>query len=185
LRVSSDLIYLYFAIDDHTDPEPEHIVRQWVDVMKDALLHPEKPRPEGEVFLGQLTKESVSDCSTLLLLLELLTLHDYVHRFIERAAKVATPKSLEHFKESFAEYLEANVVHAQHRDRDIVQTVEEYLGPIRRNDVGARSIFFSGEIALNVPDEAYYHPIIKELQDLSLDMVTIDNVRSSFHYLVR
>jgi hypothetical protein len=59
LRIGSDLIYLYFLIDDQTDVESVPVVRELVDIMIDALNNPDKPRPEGEAILGRMIKESV------------------------------------------------------------------------------------------------------------------------------
>src|SRR4051812_17193756 len=35
-----------------------------------------------------------------------------------------------------------------------------------------------GELPLNIPDEAFYHHVMKEMQELLIDMLIIDNVRS-------
>ena len=54
---------------------------------------------------------------------------------------------------------------------------------MRRFNVGNRAMFF-GEMGLNIPDEAFYHPVIKEMQGLTCDLVTLDNV-SSNRFLTR
>jgi len=48
---------LFFIVDEYTDVEPEPVVRSMVDVVIDALNHPHKPRPEGEIILGIIAKE--------------------------------------------------------------------------------------------------------------------------------
>ena len=53
--------------------------------------------------------------------------------------------------------------------------MESYLN-IRRLDVGVRQTFMPGELHLSLPDEAYYHPVIKELENLVVDLVILDNV---------
>jgi len=50
---------LFFIVDEYTDVEPEPVVRSMVDVVIDALNHPHKPRPEGEIILGIIAKEYV------------------------------------------------------------------------------------------------------------------------------
>lgn len=97
--------------------------------------------------------------------------------------KIATPSAARHFFEAFTKYLETNVDHAQDRENDIVTPLEGYL-EMRRPNIGGRSLFFVGEIGLNIPDEAYYHPVIKEMQGHILDLITIDNV-SSYGLLTR
>jgi len=60
LRIGSDMLYLYMAIDDQTDAESVPVVRELVDIMIDALNNPDKPRPEGEAVLGRMVKEWVT-----------------------------------------------------------------------------------------------------------------------------
>ena len=59
-------------------------------------------------------------------------------------------------------------------------TIETYLGHTRRSDVGSTSLFVVGELPLHIPDEVVYHPVIREMQELTLDMIIIDNVRLFF-----
>jgi len=99
----------------------------------------------------------------------------FICRFCERAFKIATPSAARHFVESFTEYLESNVDHARDRENDTVATFEEFL-ETRRPNVGGRSIFFLGELGLNISDEAYYHPVIREMQNYAIDLIGLDNV---------
>jgi Delta6-protoilludene synthase len=48
---------LYYVIDEYTDVEPKEVVKEILDIVKDALLNPHKPRPEGEHLLGELTRQ--------------------------------------------------------------------------------------------------------------------------------
>ena len=50
---------LFFVIDEYTDVEPAHVVREMVDVVIDALNNPDKPRPDGEILLGEVARQSV------------------------------------------------------------------------------------------------------------------------------
>jgi len=52
-----DLMNLFFVIDEYTDIETASGCREMVDIMIDALENPHKPRPEGEVFLGEITRQ--------------------------------------------------------------------------------------------------------------------------------
>ena len=50
---------LFFVIDEYTDVESVEVVREMADVVIDALNYPHKPRPSGEVFLGEMTRQYV------------------------------------------------------------------------------------------------------------------------------
>jgi len=57
LRTGCDLMNLFFVIDEYTDIETAASCRKIVDIMIDALENPHKPRPEGEVLLGEITRQ--------------------------------------------------------------------------------------------------------------------------------
>lgn len=48
---------LFFVVDEYTDVEPAPVVRQMVDVVIDALNNPRKPRPNGEILLGEVARQ--------------------------------------------------------------------------------------------------------------------------------
>lgn len=48
---------LFFVVDEYTDVEPEPVVREMVNIVIDALNNPHKPRPEGEILLGEVAKQ--------------------------------------------------------------------------------------------------------------------------------
>ena len=50
---------LFRSIDEYTDVEPAHVVREMVDVVIDALKTPDKLRPDGEILLGEVARQSV------------------------------------------------------------------------------------------------------------------------------
>ena len=54
-----------FVLDEYTDVAPPHVVREMVDIVIDALYNPDKPRPEGEIVLGELTRQSVYFCNSV------------------------------------------------------------------------------------------------------------------------
>ena len=166
-------MYLILVIDDQTDVESAPAVRELTDIMLDALNDPNKPRPEGEAILGLMVKESVMFHTNALASGSLPS--SSICSFCERAFKIATPSATRHFLESFAEYLESNVDQARDRDNDTIAPFEGFLEMRRTNTVG-RAMFFIGEQWLNVPDEAYYHPVIRELQNYACDMAGIENV---------
>lgn len=60
---------LFFIIDEHSDVEGEHFVRQMTNIIMDALRNPHKPRPTGEWVGGEATRQSVPLFVPLLYLL--------------------------------------------------------------------------------------------------------------------
>lgn len=48
---------IFFLIDEYTDIEHAPMVGEMADIVIDALSNPEKPRPEGEVLLGEATRQ--------------------------------------------------------------------------------------------------------------------------------
>ena len=48
---------LLFMIDGYTDVEQESVVQEIVDVAIDAIRNPNKPRPAGEVVLGEIARQ--------------------------------------------------------------------------------------------------------------------------------
>ena len=75
------------------------------------------------------------------------------------------------------DYLEGVVFQAQDRDKLVLRTVETYM-EARRMDAGVRPSFSPCEFHLSIPDESFYHPVMKELRDASTDMIVLDNVRT-------
>ncbi|KAH7887274.1 isoprenoid synthase domain-containing protein [Phlebopus sp. FC_14] len=157
LRTGCDLMNLFFVVDEYTDVEDAPVVREMVDVVIDALNNPHKPRPEGEILLGQVAKE-----------------------FWELAIKTASPSSQKHFVEAFTDYLESVVIQAADRDNNTIRTIDSYLAT-RRQNIGARPSYVPGELHLNIPDEAFYHPVMKELEYLIADLIILDNDIASYN----
>ena len=56
-RTGVDLMNVFFVVDEYTDVEPAPVVREIIAVLIDALHNPDKPRPEGEIMLGELTRQ--------------------------------------------------------------------------------------------------------------------------------
>lgn len=56
---------LFFLIDDHTDLLNELNTSMVVEASMDALMNPDKPRPEGESIIGEVTRQYVYDCPTI------------------------------------------------------------------------------------------------------------------------
>jgi len=56
-RTSTDLMTLFYAFDEYTDVEDEVVTRHMADIVMDGLRNPEKPRPQGECFLGEMARQ--------------------------------------------------------------------------------------------------------------------------------
>ncbi|KAH8101904.1 terpenoid synthase [Cristinia sonorae] len=157
LRTGCDLMNLFFIVDEYTDVEPAPVVREMVDVVIDALNNPHKPRPEGEIILGEVARQ-----------------------FWALAIKTASPTSQKHMVESFTDYLESVVQQAEDRDENRFRTIDEYLEN-RRQNIGARPSFVPLELQLHLPDEAFYHPVVQELSVYITDLIILDNDIASYN----
>ncbi|KAM5542485.1 hypothetical protein V8D89_003944 [Ganoderma adspersum] len=157
LRVGVDLIHLLFVIDEYMDMEPSAGVYEISDIILDALRNPDKPRPEGELSIGEMARQ-----------------------FWARGRVLATPEGEKHLLESFAEYLHGAAMHAEDREKQIIRTVDTYM-ETRRKDCSVRLCFSPLELHLSIPDEAFYHPVVRELQDASIDLVVLDNDVASYN----
>ena len=51
------MMYLYLIFDESTDIASDDMAQYLADIMKDALRNPDKPRPEGEHVLGEITRQ--------------------------------------------------------------------------------------------------------------------------------
>jgi hypothetical protein len=96
-------------------------------------------------------------------------------RFWERAIPTASPQSQKRFVETFEEYLEAVVQQAADRGRSFIRSIESYL-ELRRNTAAAKPSFALLELDMSLPDEVIYHPVIQELNVVTVDMLCIGNV---------
>ena len=56
-----DFLNVFFLVEEYTDVENAEGVRRIVEVCTDALRNPGKPRPDGEVILGELMRQYVRD----------------------------------------------------------------------------------------------------------------------------
>ena len=89
--------------------------------------------------------------------------------------KVASPTSAKHFVDALMDWTESVVIEAEERDKKIIRNLENYFS-LRRRNIGTWANLCVCELHLNLPDEAYYHPMIKEMEELIADIVFLDNV---------
>lgn len=165
-------MHVFFLVDEYTDVEESHVVREMVDVVLDAMRHPQKPRPVGEVILGEIARQCVQ-FNSVQILSPLYS--QFAHRFWERAIPTASPASQRHMIATIADFLESIVDQAIDRDANRYRTVDQYMERRRRN-VGTRPSCVPLELSLNLTDEVFYHPVVEELTDLIVELIIIDNV---------
>ncbi|KAI0355479.1 terpenoid synthase [Trametes cingulata] len=151
LRMGMDLMNVFFVIDEYTDIQPATTVREMADIVIDALNNPQKPRPSGEMVLGEL-----------------------VRQFAERGLRTATAEATSHFLKDFTEYMESVVLEAEDRCNGATRSIEEFVR-VRRLNNGGRPSLSPCELHLSIPDEVFYHPHIVELRDAIVDMITAIN----------
>ncbi|EJD04757.1 terpenoid synthase [Fomitiporia mediterranea MF3/22] len=151
LRAGCDLMNLLFAIDEYTDVDSEVAVREIVDIVIDALKNPRKSRPEGEMPLGEVTRQ-----------------------FWERTIKIATLSAQRHMIDGFIYYTEEVVRQAAYRDNNTQLTIESYLEN-RRGNIGSVPSYVPMELDLDLPDEVFYHPAVVSLTVNITDLMIFDN----------
>ena len=174
LCLGVDLLHLTFIVDDHTEVENTRIAREMAEVMIEILHNPFKPLLQGENAVYQALQECVKSIPPTFAVLIVIR-HSWV-----RALAVATPSSVKHFLRTFTDYLESNVVQAQHRDNHtFFQSIDEFM-IYRREAVGARACLFPCQMHLLIPDEVLFQSIVLEIEYLAVEMMAIDNVVCSF-----
>ncbi|PIL37701.1 terpene synthase [Ganoderma sinense ZZ0214-1] len=158
LRTGLDLLNLFFIIDEYTDVQPSHVVREMMGACIDAIRNPTKPRPEGEVILAEM-----------------------VRQFWERALSFATPLGAEWFVEVFTEYLSSVVEVAEWRDRGSPElTLEEYVA-IRIKDVGVLPTQAVGGLYFSIPEAVFSNPTVCEAMRIGCELTMIDNDLTSYN----
>ena len=98
-----------------------------------------------------------------------------LHSFWDRGRALATPQAEKHFLAAMAYYLQGVAQQVDDRDKHSICTVDAYT-EARRKDSAMDACFMPGELHLSIPDDAFYHPVMKELRDASNDLVVLDNV---------
>ncbi|KAM5541550.1 hypothetical protein V8D89_004740 [Ganoderma adspersum] len=156
-RSACDLMNLFFVIDEHTDVLDEASVQALADISMDALLNPTKPWPDGETVIGEMTRQ-----------------------FWSRTIRHATPISRARFEWSWSLYMASVVEQARDREGQRARTIEEYTA-VRRLTIGAEPCYALAELELSLPQEAYDHPLIKQLRTDITDMLTLDNDLTSYN----
>lgn len=59
LRTACDALSVFFVLHEYTDLEDGSTVRSIVNITLDAIRNPYKPRPDGELFVGEMSRQYV------------------------------------------------------------------------------------------------------------------------------
>ncbi|KAH8976566.1 isoprenoid synthase domain-containing protein [Lactarius hatsudake] len=157
LRVTCDLMALYFMYDEYTDKLDEDGVRTCADVVIDALRNPHKERPQGEWKLGEIARQ-----------------------FWLRAIKVASEAAQRRFLTSFATYAYSIIEETSDRNAGRVRSIADCL-ELRRRTSAVYSTLFSLELGLDIPDEIMTHPAMVSLLGLAIDPLMLTNDLYSYN----
>ena len=74
-----------------------------------------------------------------------------------------------------ADYLQGVAKQAEDRDSLMIRSIDAYM-LIFRQDRAVHACFMPGELHLSIPDEAFYHPVVKDLQEAIINTIVLDNV---------
>ncbi|KAF9030695.1 terpenoid synthase [Hymenopellis radicata] len=158
LRSCCDLMHTFFTLDEYTDNLPTKEVIARCEATMDAILHVDKPRPEGESIIGEIARQ-----------------------FWKRASSFAPEPVKERFVKAWRIYLDSVIQQAERRSSSYICTIDEYM-LARRDNIGSDPSFAFLEISLNVclPHEVMEHPAIASLNKDTSDMIVLANDMSSY-----
>lgn len=156
LRITHDLMNLFFVFDEYTDIQDGVEVAKMRNVVIDALQNPHKARPPSESVLGKITQE-----------------------FWLRAIQTASKTSQRIFLSTFEDYMDAVIQEATDRSKGLIRDIESYLA-YRRLSAGPYPTFFFLHLDMDIPADVLEHPMIQRLTILAGDMLVILNDMYSY-----
>ncbi|KAI1789480.1 terpenoid synthase [Ganoderma leucocontextum] len=151
LRTCADLQNIFFLIDEYTDVEAAPMVCEMIGACIDALHNRSKPRPHGEVILGEV-----------------------VRQFWERGQRTVPHQTGKPFVASFTDYLHSVRAEREACDSGGVLTTDAYLA-IRQDNIGVPTLSVLGGLFLLVPDHMYDNPLLTRMTRLVSEIIIIDN----------
>ncbi|KAK0707897.1 terpenoid synthase [Lasiosphaeris hirsuta] len=150
-RTSTDLMTLFYAFDEYTDVEDEFVTRYMADILMDGLRNPDKARPQGECFLGEIARQ-----------------------FWALGRKTSSAMAERHLIESMQLYVDGVVLQSEDRTHDRLRTVDSYWA-LRRHTSGCLPSFALVELELDMPEEIYRHPLLERMRDCALYIISAGN----------
>ncbi|KAK0443682.1 terpenoid synthase [Desarmillaria tabescens] len=157
LRTVCDMMNLFFVFDEYTDNATPEVVRQYADIVMDAIRHPTKSRPSDEVVLGVVAQG-----------------------FWALGIKSASRTSQKRFVECFGHYTDSVVQQAKDRNQCYIRNIQDYFD-VRRLTIGAYPSYAMLELGYDLPDEVFHHPTIVALRHMSCDLLIMDNDLASYN----
>lgn len=100
-----------------------------------------------------------------------------IHSYWIRASSIVSPNAhcLPHFIRDFDTYMAGVVMEADDRSKRRYRSFEDYLA-IRRDSSGCLPSFALCEFGLDLPEEAFQHPLMSALREQATDLIAIGNV---------
>ncbi|KAK0443679.1 terpenoid synthase [Desarmillaria tabescens] len=157
LRTACDLMNLFFVFDEYTDNAPPETVRQYADIIMDAIRNQDEPRPRNEVVLGAIAQE-----------------------FWALGIKSASKTSQRRFVESFGYFVDSVIQQAKDRHQHCIRSIDDCFD-VRRLTIGVDPSYAMLELGYDLPDEVFYHPTVVALRQMSCDLIILDNDLASYN----
>ncbi|KAI0752803.1 terpenoid synthase [Daedaleopsis nitida] len=155
-RAACNLMNLLFVFDEYTDDLCERDAQELADISMDALRDPSKARAAGESVVGEITRQ-----------------------FWSHATQHASETSRIRLEGAWDRFTMSLVEQARDRDEGRLRTVEEHM-MLRRLTIGTEPFYALAALALDLPQEAWGHPIIQSLHADITDIIFLDNDLSSY-----
>ncbi|KAF8151498.1 terpenoid synthase [Crassisporium funariophilum] len=158
IRLGCDLMNVFYVYDEYTDITDGEGADKIRDILMDALRNPEKTRPEGECPVGAMTRD-----------------------FWIRASSFVSPDAhcLPHFIQDMDDYTAAVVNEADDRANRRYRGFEDYIS-IRKYSSGCLPSFALCEFGLDLPEEAFHHPLMVALREQATYLIAIGNDIDSY-----
>ena len=172
------MIHLIFTFDDQSDLLSPDDVRQKGDILIDAMLHPDKPRPEGEWVGGEFARQySISSRSCFV-----ISANNRLDRFWLRL-----PSTTETFRrrilKTWIDYVESVPKEAEDRFKAHILDLESYWTLRRRTSAVAPTMALN-ELDIAIPDDVRDSAILRQLEAAAVDIIYIANVSAVLHHSV-
>lgn len=178
LRASSDYLTWLFCVDDWTDEFDQDESCSFKDCILGCLKDPYEYKTDK--VAGRLIKEYVD--ITLRSAAQILTVLFY-SSFFRRFLQTGGPRCAKRFIDTMDLYLDSVGRQAADRTEERTPDLESYI-ILRRDTSACRTCFALMEFAngIDLPDEVSAHPLIREMEDATNDLVSWSNVSQSLSY---
>ncbi|KAK4185224.1 terpenoid synthase [Podospora australis] len=156
-RTGANFMTLLYLIDEYTDCETAPSTLSMGEIVMDALRFPHKPRPAGEIPLGEVSRQ-----------------------FWALGRETASPLAERQFLHTMQRYLTAVVQQSDDRGKDYVRTFDEYL-ELRRDTTACLPSFAMMALDMDFPDEVYECEELERLREGAWRNIAVLNDIYSYH----